>query len=62
MKASTIAYLFLMGILFALGLLLLQQTVFGRLHVLDGPKRLNASDDSLPTELTLRHRHGGSRR
>lgn len=59
MKASTIAYLFLMGILFALGLLLLQQTVFGRLHVLDGPKRLNASDDSLPTELTLRHRSWG---
>jgi hypothetical protein len=59
MKASTIAYLFLMGILFALGLLLLQQTVFGRLHVLDGPKRLNASDDSLPTELTLRHRAWG---
>ena len=60
MKASTFVYLILMGILFVLGLLLLQQNVFGRLHIIkDNPDILNQSDNSVPTELTIRHRAWG---
>lgn len=63
MKASTLMYLLLMGILFALGLLLLQQTVFGRLHVIEDETDIrNQSDSSIPTELVVTHRSWGEQR